>query len=304
MKTELNNIYCMDNLELLKQLEDGSIDLIYCDILYNTGKKFKDYDDILGTPHEAIEWYRPRLIEMKRVLKNTGSIVVHCDNNLNSYIRVFMDGLFGINNFRNEIIWKRSADAGSSKSKANKIPVCADTLYWYSKSEDYKFDMPKVPYDEKLMNRFKFDDGDGKGLYYWADLRTYSQKRFEQLKENNELKERSSGKFSYKRYLKDADTNKALLNIWDDINRLGGSNKESCGYFSQKPKALLARIIKMLSVEGDVVADFFCGSGTTMVVAKELGRNYIGCDINPRAIEMAKTRIDNTYNELNNNQIK
>ena len=76
---ELNKIYCMDNLELLKQLDDESIDLIYCDILYNTGKKFRDYNDKLGTPHQAIEWYKPRLIEMKRVLKNTGSIYLQCD---------------------------------------------------------------------------------------------------------------------------------------------------------------------------------------------------------------------------------
>ena len=101
---ELNKVYCMDNLELLKQLKDESIDLIYCDILYNTGKKFKDYDDNLGTPQEAIEWYRPRLIEMKRVLKNTGSIFIHCDWHLNSYLRVFMDELFVYKMFRNEII--------------------------------------------------------------------------------------------------------------------------------------------------------------------------------------------------------
>ena len=74
---ELNKVYCMDNLELLKQLPSESVDLIYCDILYNTGKKFKDYDDRLGTPQQAIEWYRPRLIEMKRVLKDTGSIYIY-----------------------------------------------------------------------------------------------------------------------------------------------------------------------------------------------------------------------------------
>ena len=102
---ELNSVYCMDNLELLKQLEDESIDLIYCDILYNTGKKFKDYDDKLGTPQQAIEWYRPRLIEMKRVLKDTGNIVLQCDYNLSHYLKVEMDNIFSLNNFKNEIIW-------------------------------------------------------------------------------------------------------------------------------------------------------------------------------------------------------
>lgn len=289
---ELNKVYNMDNLELLKQMEDKSVDLIYCDILYNTGKKFKDYDDRLGSPQEAIEWYKPRLIEMKRVLKDTGSIVLHCDCNINSYIRVLMDIVFGFKNFRNEIIWKRSNDTGSSKSKALKVPVCSDTLLWYSKTNEYIFHMPTIPYDDKLMDRFKLDDNDGKGKYYWADLKTYSQERLELLKKNNELKQRSSGKYSYKRYFSTVNPNKALSNIWDDINRLSSNSKESCDYFSQKPQSLLQRIIKMLTNENNVVADFFCGSGTTMVVAKELGRKYIGCDINPRAVEITNKRLE------------
>lgn len=289
---ELNKVYCMDNLELLKQMKNNSVDLIYCDILYNTGKRFKDYNDNLGTHQEAMEWYRPRLIEMKRVLKENGNILIHCDYHINSYIRVFMDELFGFNNFRNEIIWKRSNDSGSSKSKAKKLPVCSDTILWYSKSNDYTFNMPQLPYDDKLMSRFKLDDGDGKGLYYWADLRTYSQERLSNLKENNEVKQRCSGKYSYKRYLNKTNTNKALLNIWDDINRISGNSKESQDYFSQKPKLLLKRIIESFSNEGDVVADFFCGSGTSLVVAKELGRQYIGCDINIRAIEISNERLN------------
>lgn len=289
---EVNKVYNMDNLELLSQMENESVDLIYCDILYNTGKKFKDYDDKLGTPTEAMEWYKPRLMEMKRVLKDTGSIVLHCDCNINSYIRVLMDIVFGFKNFRNEIIWKRSNDTGSSKSKALKVPVCSDTLLWYSKTNEYIFHMPTIPYDDKLMDRFKLDDNDGKGKYYWADLKTYSQERLELLKKNNELKQRSSGKYSYKRYFSTVNPNKALSNIWDDINRLSSNSKESCDYFSQKPQSLLQRIIKMLTNENNVVADFFCGSGTTMVVAKELGRKYIGCDINPRAVEITNKRLE------------
>lgn len=281
----------MDNLELLKQLPNESVDLIYCDILYNTGKKFKDYDDKLGTPQQAIEWYRPRLIEMKRILKETGNILIHCDQNLNAYMRVFLDRLFD-GTFKNEIIWKRSNDTGSSKSKAKKIPICVDYILWYSNNKDkYTFNMPTIPYDEKLMKRFKLDDGDGKGLYYWADLKTYSQERLKYLSYNNELRVRSSGKYSYKRYLKDVNPNKAIANIWDDINRISGNGKENVDYFSQKPKKLLERIVNAFSNKGDVVADFFCGSGTSLVVAKELGRNYIGCDINPRAIEITENRL-------------
>ena len=110
---ELNKVYNMDNLELLKQLPSESVDLIYCDILYNTGKKFKDYDDRLGTPQEAIEWYRPRLKEMKRVLKNNGNILLQMDYRLVHYLKVEMDNIFGINNFINEIIWYYKSPSGT-----------------------------------------------------------------------------------------------------------------------------------------------------------------------------------------------
>lgn len=297
---EINNVYCMDNLELLKQMEDESVDLIYCDILYNTGKKFADYDDRLGTPQEAIEWYKPRLEEMMRVLKDTGSITIHCDHNINSYMRVYLDSLFGVSNFKNEIIWKRSNDTGSSKSKANKIPVCSDTILWYSKSKNYKFKMPMIPYTEELLKRFKLDDHDGKGLYYWADLKTYSEDRLEKLKQNNEAKQRSSGKYNYKRYLSSVNQFTALSNIWDDVNRVTSGSKENLNYFSQKPKLLLERIINMLSNENDTIADFFCGSGTSLVVAKELGRQYIGCDINSRAVEITNKRLEETLYNISN----
>ena len=91
----INKLFCKDNLELLNEIPDDYIDLIYCDILYNTGKNFKDYNDNLGTPEEAIGWYRPRLLEMKRVLKNTGSIYLQCDYRLVHYLKVEMDKKYG-----------------------------------------------------------------------------------------------------------------------------------------------------------------------------------------------------------------
>ena len=131
---ELNKIYCMDNLELLKQLPNESISLIYCDILYNTGKKFKDYDDRLGTPQEAMEWYKPRLIEMKRVLKNTGSIYLQCDYRLIHYLKVEMDNIFGIDRFKNEIIWHYKRWTG----KSNKYQSLHDNILFYTKTNTKK----------------------------------------------------------------------------------------------------------------------------------------------------------------------
>lgn len=232
---EINKLYCMDNLELLKTLPSESIDLIYCDVLYNTGKKFKDYDDNLGTPQEAIEWYEPRLIEMKRVLKNTGSIYLQCDCRLVHYLKIEMDNIFGLNNFRNEIIWKYGLGGSGNREFAKKH----DNILFYSKSKEYVFNLQ---YETATSNKMK-------GCL------------------------------------------KKMTSVWD-IPNINNMSKERTGYNTQKPKELLERIIKASSNEGDIVADFFCGSGTTCVVAKELGRKYIGCDINPRAIEITNGRLN------------
>lgn len=258
-----NKVYCMDNLELMKQLPSESIDLIYCDILYNTGKKFKDYDDNLGTPQEAIEWYELRLIEMKRILKNTGSIYLHCDYRLVHYLKVKMDEVFGIKNFRNDIVWCKGNEQNNAK---HNYAYRHDNILFYTKSKLYRFNTQYMKFDTKNSSRYNRIDEHGKKYALVLD------------KKQNKY---------YKCYLKDE---LPLNNTWVDI-----PSSKSRDYDTQKPKSLLERIIKASSNEGDIVADFFMGSGTTMVVAKELGRQYIGCDINPRAIEITEKRL----NELN-----
>ena len=232
----------MDNLELLKQLPDESVDLIYSDILYNTGRKFDDFDDDLGTPQEAIEWYKPRLMEMHRVLKDTGSIYLHMDYRLAHYIKVEMDKLFDIDNFINEIIWEYGLGGSGNRTFAKKH----DNILFYSKSRNYTFNLQ---YEPATSNRLK-------------------------------------GKM------------KKMTDVWD-IPAINNMAHERVGYNTQKPKELLERVIKASSNKDDVVADFFMGSGTAIEVAKELGRNYIGCDINPRAIEIAQERLEKL--EVNSN---
>ena len=232
---ELNKVYCMDNLELLKQIPDESINIIYNDILYNTGRNFKDYNDNLGTPQQAMEWYKPRLIEMKRVLKDNGSIYIQCDYRLVHYLKVEMDNIFGINNFINEIIWKYGLGGSGKKSFSKKH----DNILFYSKSNDYIFN---IQYEEATSNKLK-------------------------------------------------GCKKKMTDVWSIAN-INNMAKERVGYDTQKPKELLQRIIKASSNKNDVVADFFCGSGTSLVVAKELGRQYIGCDINPRAVEITNKRLE------------
>lgn len=245
---ELNKIYCMDNLELLKQLPEESIDLIYCDILYNTGKKFKNFNDNLGNPQEAIEWYEPRLIEMKRVLKDTGSIYLQCDYRLVHYLKVKMDEIFGYNNFLNDIIW--SYDWGGRNK--NKWSSKHDNILFYSVTNNFKFN------NEEIRIPYKTD-----------------------------IKGRKNPLVSREKY----DKGKIPTDVWD-IPILHSNSKERVGYDTQKPKQLLERIIRASSNPNDIVADFFCGSGTSLVVAKELGRNYIGCDISENAIKITQERLN------------
>ena len=259
MGIELNKVYCMDNLELLKQMDSNSVDLIYCDILYNTGRKFKDYDDNLGTPQQAMEWYRPRLIEMKRVLKDIGSIYLQCDCRLVHYLKVEMDKIFGINSFRNEIIWCYKSQGFNRKTWSAKH----DNILFYTKGKYWTFNLEDVR-DEPSES--------------WV-------KRYGKELEKNGFFVDGKGK-RYDSFVGSPPRD------WFCINILPQAHKERVGYDTQKPKVLLERIIKASSNEGDIVADFFMGSGTSMVVAKELFRNYIGCDINQRAVDITNKRLE------------
>ena len=227
-------LHCMDNLELMKTIEDNTVDLIYCDILYGTGRKFKDYQDLKPVRSEIEAHYIPRLKEMHRILKPTGSIYLQMDTKINHWIRCIMDDIFGYDNFRNEIVWKYGLGRSSDKQFGKRH----DTILFYSKSNNYIY--------------------------------------------NKQLEEATSQRMK--------GEYKNMSDVWVDIPNINNMANERIGYDTQKPKALIERIIKASSNEGDLVADFYLGSGTTCEVSLELGRNFIGCDINPRAIEIAKSR--------------
>ena len=253
----INKIFCIDNLLLLRQIPDNTIDLIYCDILYNTGKKLKDYNDNLGTPNDALEWYSPRLNEMYRILKNTGTIYLHMDYRLVHYVKVEMDKIFGIDNFRNEIIWAYTSPSNTKKD----FPRKHDNILRYTKTNFFVFNYNeiRIPYSQESINRAK-----RKNI-------AVDNMKFEKIKLN--------------------ELGKIPEDWWNDINITSHYPHQNIGYYSQKPIKLLERIVKASSNKGDIVADFFCGSGTTCVVAKELNRNYLGCDINQKAINITNQRL-------------
>ena len=248
-----------DNLELMAEIEDNTIDLIYCDILYGTGRKFKDYQDLKPIRSEIENHYLPRLIEMKRVLKQNGSIYLQMDTRINHWMRILMDKVFGYDNFQNEIVWCYES---SGKSK-NKYSQKHDVILFYSKSTEFT-------YNEQLLNTSK------------------NIGRYNKIDEQGNRYYMRSGK--YKVIYKGT---KPITDCFLDLPFLTNNANERNGYPTQKPKALIERIIKASSNEGDLIADFYLGSGTTAEVCKDLNRNFIGCDINPRAIEITLQRFNN-----------
>jgi len=246
------DIRLSDNLELMEEMQDNTVDLIYCDILYGTGKKFKDYQD-LKPKREVIEGhYIPRIKEMHRILKDTGSIYLQMDTRINHWIRCILDDVFGYDNFINEIIWHYRTMKNNKKSFKEKH----DNILFYSKASNYLFnaDDIKIEHTEATKKRYKR----AKSGFTQGELKL---------------------------------TGKIPNDVWDDCYLINNQfTRESVGYATQKPKALIKRIIKASSNEGDTVGDFYGGSFTTAEVCKNLNRNFIGCDISEKAVAIGLER--------------
>lgn len=243
-----SDLYCCDNLELMKTIESNTIDLIYCDILYGTGRKFKDYQDLKPIRSEIENHYIPRVKEMYRILKDTGSIYLQMDTRINHWIRCLMDEYFGYNNFRNEICWGYRTGG----MKKTEYPKKHDIILFYTKTKKYIFKLERTrkQYVDKTKGYDPYIE------YFKDDIGEYT--------------------FGY-------DTD---LFIIDNFN-----HKKQRLYDTQKPKELIAKFIKASSNENDLVADFYAGSFTTAEVCKDLNRNFIGCDINTKAVEIGHKRI-------------
>lgn len=286
-------IYNCDNIDLLKSLPSESVDLIYSDILYNTGKVFDDYNDNLGSPSEAIEWYKPRIIEMKRILKPNGSVFLHCNWRLDSYMRILMDQIFGVPNFRNRIYRKHSNERGFYVNFDSQVDII---LYYVKDSKNFVFNELK---DDNERVSPLFENG-------------YVEERSKDIIINGmkiNFKEKNKHCLVSERKLRELyDKNELILidnlpyrksfvkpvgNLWDEDNMLDEYNRGKIAesYDTPKPYDVVERIIKMCSNPGDTVADFFLGGGTTAVVAKSLNRKGIYCDINKKACDVTIQKL-------------
>lgn len=258
-----------------------------------------------------------RLLEMKRILKPTGSIYLHCDSTASHYIKLMMDTIFGYNNFRNEIIWKRSSGNNCIKSKFGAI---TDTIFFYTKSSKYSFENQYV-WDEKfqkyLEKVYRHIDENGRryrgnsitnsfckrGFYHTYNGYTPPKngwrvppKTMEKFDAEGLLifPKSANGIIRKKTYLEDAK-GKLVPNLWDDVKVLGSMSKERLGYPTQKPIALIERIIKASCPAGGVVFDPFCGSGTTIIAAIKNNMQWIGCDISELAVKLVEKRLTGVH---------
>lgn len=262
----------------------------------------KMYGDIWDK-EKYLNWMYENLMAIRSVMSENASIYVHLDYHIGHYVKILLDEVFGEDNFRNEIIWQRVY----SHNDTNKYGHIHDVIFFYSMNDEFHWNTQYTPYDEKYLKMYSMDDGDGRkykventlgpggrgSTYEWNGLtRTwrYSKETMLDLHNKGLLYYTSSG-FPKKKIYLDEMPGKPIQSIWTDINLIAGQAKELVDYATQKPEALLERIIQASSNEGMVVADFFGGSGVTAAVADKLGRKFIHADININSIQTTRDRL-------------
>jgi DNA modification methylase len=287
----------LKNGPLRKQIEaEGGLKLIYIDPPFDVGADFSmkveigdeeftkkpsvieevAYRDTWGKGADSfISMIYERLKLMHGLLADDGGIYVHCDWRVSGYMRLILDEIFGKNNFRNEVIWYYGERQMPNVKKFNNKH---ESILFYTKSDRYNFTMTFKPYSQEYIDTF-FKNEDENGKYQLSDA--------------------GKGKERYKRYLDDCE-GIAMDTVWDDIKMIGSISmaKERHNYPTQKPEKLIERIIKASSNEGDLVADFFCGSGTTLSVAEKLNRKWIGSDLGRFSIHTTRKRMISAQREL------
>jgi len=327
---------------LRQQIEDaGGLKLIYIDPPFDVGADFSmdieiggetfhkepnlleqiAYRDTWGRGADSfISMIYERLILMRELMHPEGSIYVHCDWRVNSYLRLALDEVFGRTGYASEVVWKRTSSHNDPKKYGN----IHDTLYYYSRTEKRVWNQQYQPHDAEYLDKV-YVYSDERGRYRLADLtapgvskgetgtewrgvnpsavgrhwRT-SPSELERLLKDGRIQLKKDGKPSlngWKQYLSDVQ-GMPLLTIWSDLANVTGISAEKLGYPTQKPETLLERIIKASSNEADLIADFFCGSGTTAAVAEKLGRKWIATDLGKFAIHTTRKRLIGVQREL------
>lgn len=315
-------IYCADCLDQLKELPSGCVDLIYIDPPFNSNRNYevfwgedqerRRFEDRHESTQAYIDFMRPRCAELYRVLKKTGSFYYHCDWHASHYVKVMLDKIFGENNFQTEIIWRRNPSKGLA-FKA--FPNNHDSIFYYGAGGELTFNRQYIAYDlanldEKTKSKYSHRDPDGR-LYQLDNLTNpnpdrpnltyeflgvkkvwrWTRERMQKAYEDGIVVQPSPGSIPrLKRYL-DEQEGRPIDSVWTDIPPLNSQAAERLGYPTQKPVALLNRIIKASSDDGQIVLDAFCGCGTTLAAAEGLNRQWIGIDVSPNACSAMSFRL-------------
>ena len=355
MNINSKTIFTGDNLPIMRGMNSESVDLIYLDPPFNSkanyaapigseaaGAAFKDtwtlsdvditWLDLIEAKHPALNrvihaamtnsdksyliYMAVRLLEMKRILKDTGSVYLHCDPTMSHLLKLVMDAVFGKRNFRSEITWKRATSTQKgSQHRSLRWGNNVDILLFYASSLSTSLSPERELTEPEIKEKFDRVDENGRRYYddsahIWSspnmgarpnlcyDWRGFvnphpsgwrlSKERLEEEYKKGNIVIRSDGKLERRKYLEDYK-GASYGNLWDDI--LPTSGNERTGYPTQKPLALLDRIIKASSNKGDIVLDPFCGCATTLVAADRLQREWIGVDISAKAAELVVERI-------------
>jgi DNA modification methylase len=312
-------IFCGDNLEQLKKLPDQCVDLIYIDPPFNSNRNYevfwgetkekRAFEDRHASTQAYIDFMRPRCVELHRVLKKTGSFYYHCDWHASHYVKIMLDQIFGQNQFQTEIIWRRTNAKGLA---FRSFPNDHDSVFYYTKSDDYTFNRQYLPHDEDYIKDFyKYVEPETGRQYQLADLTNpnkdrpnltyeflgikrvwrWTKERMQEAYKKGLIVQSSPDAVPrLKRYL-DEQEGIPVDSIWADIPPIQSQSEERLGYPTQKPLALLDRIIKASSNPNDIVLDAFCGCGTALVAAENLGRQWIGIDVSPTACRVMAKRL-------------
>jgi DNA modification methylase len=316
-----NQLYCGDCLTVLDNIPDKSVDLVYIDPpfysqrVYETiwgeeAERFAFEDRWSGGINHYVNYLIDRVKKMYAKLKDTGSFYIHLDWHISHYMKVELDKLFDYNNFRNEIVWKRT----SGHSDADRCGNVHDVLLFYSKSDSYTWNKVFQAYDQEYTQQYYRYREKGGRRFMSADLTgagsgpprkfgnrgsipppkgrhwMYDQSGIDRLLVENRIFWTRNGVPRLKTYLDEA-SGMPLQDVWTDVQALRSWHDERIGYPTQKPVALLERIISVSSNEGDLVMDAYCGCGTTMEAAQKLRRRWIGIDISQSAIRVVEQRL-------------
>lgn len=345
-------IWTGDCLDIMSGMNSETVDLIYLDPPFNfnfnyaapidcptAAAAFKDtwslseveaeWINLMEAKHPALyrvllaamtdsdksylAYMAARLLAMRRVLKPTGSIYLHCDSTMSHYLRLVMDAILWPKAFKSEIIWKRSSSYSDTRKDRPQYRPVHDTILYYTRSEDWTWNPIHTPYDQDYIDQFHRYTEAGTGRRYQLDDLTspggaangspqydvmgvrrhwrYSEERMSELIAAGRVVQSRPGAVPrYKRFL-DEMPGVPLQDIWADIPPIGPNAREYVGYPTQKPLALLKRIIEASSNPGDVVLDPFCGCATTCVAADILDRQWVGIDISPTSVKLVGRRL-------------